>query len=140
MMVSSFLSCGVSISEIEDDTKELMVEKFKEDGQKLVVKSLSLINESGHKYSGIADCILDGEKIQLDVTVLCDGNNIQAEWEPTAEYLQKSAEKAQKQFEKEMDEVQKQLEKEIDNAQKEYEEINAEIESIEHELDDDYDE
>ncbi len=89
-----FSSCSMSTSDVERETKKLMVDKFKEDGQKLVIKELTLIHESGNSYKGLADCTLDGEEIQLDLSVLCDGNNIQAEWAPTAEYLQQALEYA----------------------------------------------
>ncbi len=89
-----FYSCSLSTSDIEKETKDLMINKYKEDGQKLVINDLTLIHDHGNSYKGIADCILDGERIQLDLSVLCDGNNIQAEWEPTAEYWQQAFEEA----------------------------------------------
>lgn len=122
LMAVLFVSCGLSTSDIENETKKLMVEKFKGDGQNLVIKDLTLIHEAGNSYKGVADCTLDGERIQLDVSVLCDGENIQAEWAPTAEYQQKALNQAMEEAEQEMNQAYEQAEQELNKAQEEFEE------------------
>ena len=99
-----------------------MIEKFKSDGQNLVITDLKLIHETGNSYKGLADCTLDGEEIQLDVSVLCDGENIQAEWAPTAEYQQKALNQALEETGQEINKAYEQAEQEINRAQKEFEE------------------
>ena len=117
-----FVSCTMSTSDIERETKKLMIEKFKSDGQNLVITDLKLIHETGNSYKGLADCTLDGEEIQLDVSVLCDGENIQAEWAPTAEYQQKALNQALEETEQEINKAYEQAEQEINRSQKEFEE------------------
>lgn len=72
---------GSPNSEIEAATKEIMVEEFKKQGVNCVVKDLTLVHKSGNEYSGIANCKVDGEEAQFSLNVLCDGTNVQAEWE-----------------------------------------------------------
>lgn len=48
----------------------------------MVIKDLTLVKESDNKYDGIATCTLDGEDIELDVDVTCDGDNVIASWQP----------------------------------------------------------
>ena len=77
-----FASCGPSTSDIEETTKQIIVDKVKEAGSTLVIKDLTLVKESDNKYDGIATCTLDGEDIELDVDVTCDGDNVIASWQP----------------------------------------------------------
>ena len=74
---------------LEKDVKAEMVKKAKEEGHTLVVKDFALVKESenSHIYSGLAKCTLDGEPIDLDVEVVCDGKKWTAHWAPTDEYL-----------------------------------------------------
>ena len=119
-VLALFTSCELSTSDIEESTKELIIQKFKEGGQKLVINDLKLIHVSGNNYKGLCECAVDGQKIQLDVSVVCDGKNIQAEWEPTAEYKQKIIEdafdKAGQEIDKAFDEAQKEFENALDEA------------------------
>ena len=136
MLAIVLSSCGMSVSDIERETKELMVQEFKKEGQNLVIGSLTLVHESGNSYKGIAEATLDGEKIQLDVSVLCDGNNLQAEWEPTAAYQRKALNDALEKAQKEADKSQKEFEEEMNKAQKEFEEA---MDDIQDDLDEEYD-
>ena len=77
---------GSPNSEIEAATKEIMVEEFKKQGVNCVVKDLTLVHKSGNEYSGIANCKVDGEDAQFSLNVLCDGTNVQAEWELSSVY------------------------------------------------------
>ena len=70
----------------------MMVEKMKEKGQTLNISDFTLVHQDGNNYTGLATCTLDGEKMDLDVKVVYDGSNFQAEWAPTAEYQQKALE------------------------------------------------
>ena len=72
---------GSSVSEIEKTTKELMIEKSKEDGINLVIKDLTLVHKSGNEYTGIAECIVEGENVQYSLKVIADDRNVQAEWQ-----------------------------------------------------------
>lgn len=74
-------TCNSSTSNIEQTTKEIMVEKFKKEGMNLEVKSLNLVHKSGNEYTGLAECKVDGEDAQFSLKVISDGQTVQAEWE-----------------------------------------------------------
>jgi len=76
--------------QLEKDVKKEMIKTAKEKGYTLVVNDFALVKEShdSNKYSGIAKCTIDGEPIDLDVEVVCDGKRWHGSWEPTAEYYQ----------------------------------------------------
>ena len=77
---------------LQNEVKKMMVEKMKERGQTLNITDLTLVHQDGNNYTGLATCTIDGEKMDLDVVVVYDGSNFQAEWAPTAEYQQKALE------------------------------------------------
>ena len=75
--------CSSNTSQIETVTKNLMKEKIEEDGNTLLFKDFTLVHKSGNEYTGIAECKVNGEDVQYSVKVICDGTNVQAEWELT---------------------------------------------------------
>ena len=81
--------CSGTTVDLENEVKTMMIDTMKEKGQNLSISQLTLVHQEGNNYTGIAKCILDGEKIDLDVDVVFDGEKFQAEWAPTAEYQQK---------------------------------------------------
>ena len=83
------LGGGSDTDMLQKEVKNGMIEKMKEKGQTLKVTDFTLVHKDGNNYTGLATCTLDGERIDLDVTVVYDGKSYTAEWIPTAEYQQK---------------------------------------------------
>ena len=110
------------IEMLQEEVSKMMVEKTKEKGKTLKISNFHLIHQDGNIYTGLATCTLDGEKVDLDVNVVYDGNNFQAEWAPTAEYQQKAWEDAWDQAEKDYDKAVKEAEEEANRAAQELEE------------------
>ena len=81
-------TCGGSSDTdmLEKEVKKVMVDKTKEKGSTMVITEFNLVHQEGNNYTGLASCTLDGEKMDLDVKVVYDGNKFQAEWAPTEEY------------------------------------------------------
>lgn len=92
IIVAVNMSGGSDTDMLQKEVKKMMVEKMKEKGQALNISEFTLVHQDGNNYTGLAICTLDGEKIDLDVKVVYDGSNFQAEWAPTAEYQQKALE------------------------------------------------
>ena len=121
-------SCSADIGELEKEVKKTMVDTMREKGQNLTITKLSLVHQGGNNYEGLASGTIDGEKIELDVYVVYDGASFKAEWQPTAEYVQKENnriyEEQQREYERMMKENQKQQEKalrEVEEAERELE-------------------
>ena len=72
---------------ISKTAQEIMISDYSKKGSKLEIREFSLVHESGNHYTGIAEVVLDGEKMKLDVNVISDGETVQVNWEPSAEYL-----------------------------------------------------
>ena len=98
VIVAANMVGGSDTDMLQKEVKKMMIDKMKENGHSLVVKDFTLVHQDGNKYTGIATCTFDGEKMDLDVKVVYDGNSFQAEWEPTAEYQQKALEEGLKEF------------------------------------------
>ena len=113
-----FFNSGLSTSELQEEVKKLMIEETKSSGQNLTLSDLTLVHQEGNIYSGLAKGTLDGNSIELDVKVVYDGNNVSAEWKPTAKYLQKEF---NRQMKKADDEYNRQMKK-LEEEQRKYEE------------------
>lgn len=83
---------SISKDDLSTEVEQIMVDKMKENGNTLVVSDLTLTHKGGNEYTGLAKCTLDGKRIDLNVNVISDGTSVQAEWTPTAEYIQKAFE------------------------------------------------
>ena len=75
-----FCSCGMSNDDVMRETKALMIHEAEKDGVDLQFMDFNVVHESGNKYTGIAECIINGESVKYSVDIVCDGENIQAEW------------------------------------------------------------
>lgn len=62
------------------ETKTLMIQEAEKDGVDLQFVDFNVVHESGNKYTGIAECTINGESVKYSVDIVCDGENIQAEW------------------------------------------------------------
>lgn len=85
---------GSDTDMLEREVKQMMMKKTQEGGHNLIISDFTLVHQGGNDYVGIATCMLDGEKIDLDVKVVYDGSRYQAEWAPTAEYQAKAFEES----------------------------------------------
>ena len=77
-----FWSCGMSNDDVARETKDLMMQEAKKDRVDLKFKDFNVVHESGNKYTGMAECTVDGESIKYSIDIVCDGENIQAQWTP----------------------------------------------------------
>jgi len=82
LTVLTLVSCGMSNDDVARETKELMMQEAKKGGVNLKFQDLNVVHESGNKYSGIAECTVDGEPVKYSLDIVCDGENIQAQWIP----------------------------------------------------------
>ena len=73
-------SCEISNDDIMRETKTLMIQEAEKDGVDLQFVDFNVVHESGNKYTGIAECTINGESVKYSVDIVCDGENIQAEW------------------------------------------------------------
>lgn len=112
---------------LENEVKKIMIENMRGQGHNISITQLSLVHQGGNNYEGIADGTFDGSSMQWDVYAVCDGVNVKAEWQPSAEYIQKETnriiEKQQREYNKIMNEYQKQVEK----AEKELRQIDKSL-------------
>ena len=99
----------------------MMIETMREKGQNLNITAFSLVHQGGNNYEGLASGTLGGEKIELDVYVVYDGTSFKAEWQPTAEYVQKENDRIYEESKKEYDKMMKDYQKEQERYQKELE-------------------
>ena len=86
-------SCASSTDDLEREVKKAMIENAKSNGQNMTISNFALVHKGGNDYTGIATCTIDGERMDLNVYVVCDGSKFQAEWAPTEEYQAKELEK-----------------------------------------------
>jgi hypothetical protein len=121
-------SCTADIGELEKEVKKTMVNTMREKGQSLTITKLSLVHQGGNNYEGLAAGTLDGEKIELDVYVVYDGASFKAEWQPTAEYVQKENNRIYEEQQREYDRMMKENQKQQEKALREVEEAERELE------------
>lgn len=69
-------------ADIIEETKAMIIQEEKKDGVDLQFCSFNLVHESGNKYSGLAECTVDGVPVKLSIDIIYDGENIQARWIP----------------------------------------------------------
>lgn len=62
------------------ETKALMIQEAEKNGVDLQFVDFNVVHESGNNYTGIAECTINGESVKYSVDIVCDGENIQAEW------------------------------------------------------------
>ena len=124
-----FIGCTVDKGSLENEVKKIMVETMREKGQNLTITKFSLVHQDGNNYEGLAEGTLDGEKIQLDVYAVYDGENIKAEWQPTAAYIQEMNNKIEEETQREIDEQMKEIQKQQEEYQREAEEDLQELEN-----------
>ncbi len=65
-----FVSCEISLSEVEKTTKEIIVEEYEKEGSTMIIDDLTLTkkNDGMKTYKGTATGTLDGEKVKLSIT------------------------------------------------------------------------
>lgn len=86
-----FVSCEISLSDVEKTTKEIIVEEYEKEGSTMVINDLTLTqkNKSKKVYTGTATGTLDGDKVKLKITSNVassdSGDMVFAKWE--VEYL-----------------------------------------------------
>ena len=114
-------SSTTNTSELEREVKKMMIETMRKKGQNLNITAFSLVHQGGNNYEGLASGTLGGEKIELDVYVVYDGTTFKAEWQPTAEYVQKENDRIYEESKKEYDKMMKDYQKEQERYQKELE-------------------
>jgi len=119
--IISGCSATSDISELEREVQKMMVETMREKGQKLNITEFSLVHQGGNNYEGLAKGTIDGERIELDVNVVWDGESFKAEWQPTAAYIQEMNNKIIEDGKKEYDKMMKEYQKEQERYQKELE-------------------
>ena len=121
-------SCSADISELEKEVKKMMVDTMREKGQNLTINKLSLVHQGGNNYEGLATGTLNGEKIELDVYVVYDGASFKAEWQPTAEYVQKENDRIYEEQQREYDRMMKENQKQQEKYLREMEKAGRELE------------
>lgn len=124
-----FVGCTVDKGALEKEVKKIMVETMRDKGQNLTITTLSLVHQGGNNYEGLAEGTLDGEEIQLDVYVVYDGENVKAEWQPTAAYVQEQTNKAIEESNREYERQMKEYQKQVDEYQRQAEEDLQELEN-----------
>lgn len=124
-----FFGCTADKGALEKEVKKIMVETMREKGQNMTITQLSLVHQGGNNYEGLAEGTLDGEKIQLDVYVVYDGENVKAEWQPTAAYVQEQTNKAIEENNREYERQMKEYQKQVDEYQRQADEALQEIEN-----------
>ena len=81
LLCSMLISCGMSTDDIARRTEKLIIEKYADGGIAVKIKEpLVLIKRSNTDYKGMATVSVAGDEVELSVDVVCDGDNIQAEW------------------------------------------------------------
>lgn len=78
-----FINNCATNNQVEKTTKTIMIQKSLENGIVLDVKDITLVHKSGNEYTGIAECEVNGEKVQYSLKVTYDGINVVAEWVPS---------------------------------------------------------
>ena len=78
-----FINNCATNTQVEKTTKAIMIEKSIENGIVLDVKDITLVHKNGNEYTGIAECEVNGEKVQYSLKVTYDGINVVAEWVPS---------------------------------------------------------
>ena len=104
-LIPLFAGCSASTSDITETVKQIMIEKTKEKGSDMKILELTLVKKNNKEYTGLAKCTIDGEELECDVNAVYDGNNVIAEWEPTAEYMQKAFENAVDEYSDEIEDA-----------------------------------
>lgn len=140
MIFSAVLSgCGnnsyrtlVGRNSLDNEVKKIMVETMRGQGHNISVTNLSLVHHGGNDYEGLADGTFDGERVQWNVYAVYDGVNVKAEWQPTAEYVQKENNRIYEEQQREYDKMMKEYQKQADEATRKAEE---ELQQIEFETD-----
>ena len=113
---------------IENTVKQIMIKTMREKGNSLNITNLSLVHQGGNNYEGIAEGTIDGKKMQWDVYAIYDGANVKAEWQPTAEYIQKENNRIIEEQQRESDRMLKEYQKEQERYLEELEMIQQQSE------------
>lgn len=98
---------------LREEVKNLMISESRKKGNDLIVHDLIVVHNSGNNYTGYAECTLNDERIDLDVEIVYDGNNIVAEWVPTAEYQYKFYEEEQNKMQEIIEQEQQELQRQL---------------------------
>ncbi|GEM_PF-3594787 len=70
-------SCNLSTWDLEEEVKDSVTEKLA--GTGVYVTDLTLVHQSGNDYTGTITLSAEGEELELDINVICDGRSFQYE-------------------------------------------------------------
>jgi hypothetical protein len=80
--------CQPNVNEIGQQVSNLLQQKINEDRTLsqygLVVTSVVVLREEGNKYKGIADVMMSGEKHEVSLDIIADGDRVMYEADPAS--------------------------------------------------------
>jgi len=78
--------CRPNVNEIGQQVSSLLQQKINEDPTLsrygLLVGNVVVIREEGNKYKGVADVMMNGEKYEVSLNILADGDSVMYEADP----------------------------------------------------------
>ena len=72
-----------SITNIEQDIKKTIQEKVNKENIYANINDVKLINESGNKYTGTVYATYEGESIEMNISLIYDGESYKWEIDPS---------------------------------------------------------
>jgi hypothetical protein len=86
IILLALCGCQPNVNEIGQQVSSLLQQKINEDPTLsrygLVVTNVVVIREEGNKYKGVADVMMNGEKHEVSLSILADGDSVMYEADP----------------------------------------------------------
>jgi hypothetical protein len=86
IILMAVCGCQPNVNDIGQQVSTLLQQKINEDPTLsrygLVVSNVVVIREEGNKYKGVADVMMNGEKHEVSLSILADGNSVMYEADP----------------------------------------------------------